>query len=76
MGMVVMSKCELNHVDVLARLESGKLADRAAAELMTITLRQTYRLFSRCQSARRRPSNNRLPKRRIENRSELGGRHL
>ena len=42
MGMVVMSKRELNRLDVLARLDSDRLTARAAAELMTITLRQTY----------------------------------
>src|SRR2546430_3472633 len=44
MGMVVMSKRELNRLDVLARLDSDRLTARAAAELMTITPRQTYRL--------------------------------
>jgi hypothetical protein len=32
MGMVVMSKRELNRLDVLARLDSGRLTDRAAAD--------------------------------------------
>jgi hypothetical protein len=40
MGMVVMSKRELNRLDVLARLDSGRLTARAAAELMAITPRQ------------------------------------
>src|SRR6476659_8537515 len=70
MGMVVMSKRELNRLDVLARLDSDKLTARAAAELMTITLRQTYRLLRRYRDGgasavanqrRGRPSNNRLP---------------
>src|SRR5438445_4086210 len=70
MGVVVMSKRELNRLDVLARLDSGKLTSRAAAELMTITLRQTYRLLRRYRDGgasaianqrRGRPSNNRLP---------------
>jgi Helix-turn-helix domain len=47
MGMVVMSKRELNRLDVLARLDSGRLTARAAAELMAITPRQTYRLLRR-----------------------------
>ena len=34
MGMVVMSKRELNRLDVLARLDSDRLTARAAAELM------------------------------------------
>ena len=44
MGMVVMSKRELNRLDVLVRLDSGKLTARAAAELMAVTIRQTHRL--------------------------------
>src|SRR5260370_29955619 len=70
MGMVVMSKRELNRLDVLARLDSDKLTAPAAAELMTITPRQTYRLLRRYRDGgasaianqrRGRPSNNRLP---------------
>src|SRR3981081_4105920 len=70
MGMVVMSKRELNRLDVLARLDSDRLTARAAAELMTITPRQTYRLLRRYRDGgasavanqrRGRPSNNRLP---------------
>src|SRR5467141_3513489 len=70
MGMVVMSKRELNRLDVLARLDSGRLTARAAAELMAITPRQTYRLLRRYRDGgasaianqrRGRPSNNRLP---------------
>ena len=70
MGMVVMSKRELNRLDVLVRLDSDKLTAQAAAELMTITLRQTYRLLRRYRDGgasaianqrRGRPSNNRLP---------------
>jgi transposase len=47
MGMVVMSKRELNRLDVLARLDSDRLTARAAAELMAITPRQMYRLLRR-----------------------------
>src|SRR5260370_27621174 len=70
MGMVVMSKRELNRLDVLARLDSGGLAARGVGELMTITPRQTYRLLRRYRDGgasavanqrRGRPSNNRLP---------------
>src|SRR6202790_1091618 len=70
MGMVVMSKRELNRLDVLARLDSERLTARAAAELMAVTLRQTYRLLRRYRDGgasaianqrRGRPSNNRLP---------------
>src|SRR3982074_2478833 len=69
MGMVVMSKRELNRLDVLARLDSDRLTARAAAELMAITPRQTYRLLRRYRDGgasavanqrRGRPSNNRL----------------
>jgi len=70
MGMVVMSKRELNRLDVLARLDSDRLTARAAAELMAITQRQTYRLLRRyrdngasavANQRRGRPSNNRVP---------------
>src|SRR5256886_3961796 len=70
MGMVVMSKRELNRLDVLARLDSDRLTARAAAELMTIKLRQTYRLVGRNPDGGasatphqrpRRPPNNPLP---------------
>src|ERR1700691_4520849 len=70
MGMVVMSKRELNRLDVLARLDGERLTARAAGEVMTVTLRQTYRLLRRYRDGgasaianqrRGRPSNNRLP---------------
>jgi transposase len=70
--MVVMSKRELNRLDVLARLDSDRLTAQAAAELMMITPRQTYRLLRRYRDGgasaianqrRGRPSNNRLPDR-------------
>ena len=60
MGMVVMSKRELNRLDVLARLDSDRLTAQAAAELMNITPRQTYRLLRRYRdggaSADRQPA--------------------
>jgi transposase len=70
MGMVLMSKRELNRLDVLARLDSDKLTVAAAAAVMNLTPRQTYRLLSRYREGgapsianrrRGRPSNNRLP---------------
>src|ERR1700710_2617539 len=70
MGMVVMSKRELNRLEVLARLDSDRLTAQAAAELMKMTPRQTYRLLRRyrdggasavANQGRGRPSNNRLP---------------
>jgi hypothetical protein len=47
MGMVVMSKRELNRLEVLARLDSDRLTAQAAAELMKMTPRQRYRLLRR-----------------------------
>ena len=70
MGMVVMSKRELNRLEVLARLDSDRLTAQAAAELMKMTPRQAYRLLRRYRDGgasavanqrRGRPSNNRLP---------------
>src|ERR1700726_1350507 len=70
MGVVLMSKRELNRIDILARLDGGRLTTAAAADLMRITLRQTHRLLKRYRDGgasaitnrrRGRPSNNRLP---------------
>src|SRR5450432_1778430 len=70
MGMVVMSKRELNRLDVLAWLDSDRLTARVAAELMAMTPRQTYWLLRRYRDCgasavanqrRGRASNNRLP---------------
>jgi hypothetical protein len=69
MSVVLMSKRELNRLDVLARLDSDKLTVLAAAGLMNVTPRQTYRLLSRYRGGgasaianqrRSRPSNNRF----------------
>jgi transposase len=69
MSVVLMSKRELNRLDVLARLNSNRLTVAAAAGLMNVTPRQTYRLLSRYRDGgapaianrrRGRPSNNRL----------------
>jgi transposase len=69
MGVVLMSKRELNRIDVLARLDSRRLTTSAAADLMQVTLRQTHRLLKRYRAGsapaianrrRGRPSNNRL----------------
>src|SRR5580704_11033641 len=69
MGVVLMSKRELNRIDVLARLDSGRLTTAAAADLMRLTRRQTHRLLKRYRDGgaaaianrrRGRPSNNRL----------------
>ena len=47
MGVVLMSKRELNRIDVLARLDAGRLTTVAAADLMRVTPRQTHRLLKR-----------------------------
>ena len=44
MGMVVMSKRELNRLDVLARLDSDKLTARAAAEIAAEKLAERHDL--------------------------------
>src|SRR5258705_13591202 len=68
MGVVLMSKRELNRIDVLARLDGRRLTTLAAADLMRVTLRQTHRLLKRYRDGgaptianrrRGRPSNNR-----------------
>ena len=70
MSVVLMSKRELSRLDVLARLDSDRLTVLAAAGLMNVTPRQTYRLLRRYRDGgasaianqrRGRPSNNRLP---------------
>ena len=70
MSVVLMSKRELNRIDVLARLESGRLTPGAAAALLRVSERQVYRLMRRFREGgpaaiadrrRGRPSNNRLP---------------
>src|SRR3954454_3195319 len=47
MSVVLMSKRELNRIDVLARLESGRLTPGAAAALLRVSERQVYRLMRR-----------------------------
>src|SRR3954471_11990929 len=70
MSVVLMSKRELNRIDILARLESGRLTSDAAAALLQVSERQVYRLMRRFRDGgpaaiadrrRGRPSNNRLP---------------
>src|SRR5258706_218411 len=43
MGVVLMSKRELSRIDVLARLDGGRLTILAAADLIRGTQRQTHR---------------------------------
>ena len=70
MSVVLMSKRELNRLDILARLDSEKLTVAAAAAVMNVTPRQAYRLLGKYRDGgataithqrRGRPSNNRLP---------------
>ena len=70
MGVVLMSKRELSRIEVLARLDAGRLTISAAADLIQLTTRLTHRLLRRYRDGgaaaianRRRgqPSNNRLP---------------
>jgi transposase len=70
MGVVLMSKRELNRIDILARLESDRLTPMMAASLLQVGERQVYRLMRRFRDdgpagiadrRRGRPSNNRLP---------------
>src|ERR1700680_5074603 len=69
MGVVLMSKRELNRIDVLARLDGRRLTTLAAADLMRVSLRQTLRLLKRYRDGgaaaianrrRGRPTNIRL----------------
>jgi hypothetical protein len=47
MSVVLMSKRELNRIDILARLESRRLTASAASELLQVSERQVYRLLRR-----------------------------
>jgi hypothetical protein len=47
MGVVLMSKRELNRIDILARLEGGRLTSASASELLRVSERQVYRLRRR-----------------------------
>jgi hypothetical protein len=69
MGVMLMSKRELNRIEVLARLDGRRLTASAAADLMGVTQRQTHRLLKRYRDGgaaaianrrRGRASNNRL----------------
>jgi transposase len=70
MSVVLMSKRELNRIDILARLENRRLTPSAACALLQVSQRQVYRLMRRFRDGgpagiadrrRGRPSNNRLP---------------
>jgi hypothetical protein len=47
MGVVLMSKRELNRIDVLARLDGRRLTTLAAADLMRVTPCRGYRFKAR-----------------------------
>jgi hypothetical protein len=42
MSVVLMSKRELNRIDILARLESGRLTPVVAAELLRVSERPAF----------------------------------
>jgi hypothetical protein len=46
MSVVLMSKRELNRLDILARLDGDKLNVAVAAGLINVTPRRTYRLLA------------------------------
>ncbi len=69
MALVLMSKRELNRVEVLARLDEGRLDVPSAAQLMRVSERQVYRLLKAFKNGgaaslahrhRGRRSNNRI----------------
>jgi hypothetical protein len=68
MGVVLMSKRELNRIDVLARLDGGRLTSAAAADLMRLTLRQTHRLLKRYRNGGAAAIANRRRGRSLNNR--------
>jgi hypothetical protein len=51
MGMVVMTKRELNRIDIQTRLDAGRLTPAAAADLNAPYLRQTHRPLKRFRRA-------------------------
>ncbi|MBV0893248.1 helix-turn-helix domain-containing protein [Paracoccus sp. Z118] len=70
MGWLVMSERELNRIEVLSEVESGRLRAEDAAGLLGLTRRQVFRLLARFRTdgpaglvhrARGRAPNNALP---------------
>lgn len=68
MVLVLMTRRELDRVEILGRLNEGRLTARVAAELMGLSERQTFRLLKRLRDGgaaalahrrRGKPSNNR-----------------
>lgn len=69
MGWVVMSERELNRVEVLAQVDDGRLSVDNAANMLSLTRRQVFRLLKRYRQdgaaairhrARGKPPNNRI----------------
>ena len=69
MGWVMMSKRELNRVEVLAQVDDGRLSVDSAANMLDLTRRQIFRLLKRYRQdgasgirhkARGKPPNNRI----------------
>ncbi|WP_299831996.1 ISNCY family transposase [uncultured Roseobacter sp.] len=69
MGWVVMSERELNRVEVLAQVDDGRLSVDNAANMLSLTRRQVFRLLKRYRrdgasairhKARGKPPNNRI----------------
>jgi transposase len=84
MGVVLMSKRELNRIDILARLENGHLTPTAASALLHVSERQVYRLMRRFRNdgpagiadrRRGKPSNNRLSEALRDHAVALVGEH-
>jgi len=74
MGWVMMSERELNHIEVLAQIDDGKLTVAAGAHLLNLTERQIYRLLKAYRTqgasslrhkARGRTPNNHIPRPRV-----------
>lgn len=69
MGWVIMSERELNRVEVLAQVDDGRLSVDNAANMLSLTRRQVFRLLKRYRQdgaaairhkARGKPPNNRI----------------
>ncbi len=68
MALVLMSKRELSRIEVLARLNEGRIDASSAALLMGVSERQTYRLLQRFREGGAAGIANRLRGQRSNNR--------
>jgi len=68
MALVLMSKRELSRIEVLARLNEGRIDASSAALLMRVSERQTYRLLQRFRDGGAAGIANRLRGQRSNNR--------